>query len=209
MKKKIFNILFVILILIGVLFVLTACGDYKKEKSSNNVPYIGKETPQKLMKAFYEDEVRNGYLDKAKKYFNIEAMVTCELLTDMDLDFNETYDMMFNLDKGTKYIKENYKGFVKALKEEDIEFNDEIVKRLKEMKEEKEEEIDIILDNLTGKPDSYIDTVEKGDNYTDIQADNFYVYDVIIKYQDMESTDTNLDVWIVKINGKYYIATID
>ncbi|MBR1540593.1 MAG: hypothetical protein IJ629_05485, partial [Clostridia bacterium] len=152
MKKKIFSILLIVLLMVGMLIGLTACGDddSKEEKSSKKANYTGMSDPEELIRSFYEDEVRWGEINKAKKYFNLEAMVACELLEDWDLDFDETYQMMFELDKGTDYIKKNYKDFVKAVEDEGMDFDSSIVKSLKEMLEEEEEGVEEVVDDLTG-----------------------------------------------------------
>ena len=210
MKKKIFSILLIVLLMLGMLIGLTACGneDSKEEKSSPKASYTGMADPEELIESFY-DEVKDSQLKKAKKYFNLEAMVACELLEDLDLDFDETYQMMFELDKGTDYIKKNYKDFVKAVEDEGVDFDSSILKRLKEMLDERNEELDEVIDDLTGFPGSDISKIELEENYTSIKADNFKIYRVTISYHDGESTDTELDIWTIKIDGKYYLVGID
>lgn len=213
MKRKLLYLLTIILMIV-MLFTLTACGKEKEESKEKNgkgktsVSYTGKSSPQELMHDFYED-VKWSYKDKAIKYFNLEAGMACSVLEDYDLDFDEVYNMFLDLDKGVSYLKKNYKDVVEAIEDDGVEFDSSVVELLKERKELFKEEGERVIDNLIGYPDSEVDTVELGDNYTNIKDENFGVYDVIIKYFDSESSDTEFDAWIVKIDGKYYLATID
>lgn len=208
MKRKLLYLLTIIL-MIGVLLTLTACEkEEKNEKRKTSVSYTGKSSPQELMHDFYE-EVKWSETKKAIKYFNLEAGMACSILEDYDLDFDEVYNMLLDLDKGVSYIKKNYKNVVEAIEDDGIEFDSSVIKLLKERKESFKEEGERVIDNLLGRPDSEVDTVELGNNYTNIKDKNFGVYDVIIKYFDSESSDTRFDAWIIKIDGKYYLATID
>lgn len=208
MKKKIFSIFLIVLLMVGMLIGLTACGNDEDSEKSDKVDYTGMSSPEKLIESFY-DEVKDGKTSKAKKYFNIEAMVVCEILEDWDLDFDETYQMMFELDKGADYIKKNYKDFVKAVEDDGVEFDKYTIKKLEEMLKEAEEKRDEAIDNLTGYPDSKIEGIDLEDNYSSIKAKNLEIYEVEVGYDPEESSSETLDVWTVKIDGKYYLVAID
>ena len=212
MKSKLLYIVIVITLTLVILLSLTACQNTKNdetENSKNTVSYIGKTTPEELIKTFYDEEVRWSHAEKAIKYFNIEAMVACEILKDYDLEFDDVYNMMFDLDKGDEYIQKHYKDFAKEIEEDGIEFDGFIVKRLKEMKKQKREEAENVINHLIGYPNSEVNTIEIEENYSDVKADNFNIYKTIIKYPEIEATDTELDVWTIEIDGKYYLVAID
>ena len=212
MNTKFIKKLILFILIIGMLLCLTACGDdndNEKEDSKNETSYTGKSSAEALIKDFYNEEVRWGYPSKAIKYFNLEAAVACELLEDYDLDFYDLYNMMFKLDKGVDYIKNNYPDFVEALKEDDVKFDSSVIERLKDLKNDFKERAEEAIDDLEGFPGSEIKVVEPEENYTNIKANNFEIYRATIDYTDTESIDEELDFWTIKIDGKYYLVTID
>ena len=117
MKRKLLYLLTIILMIGVLLLTLTACEkEEKNEKRKTSVSYTGKSSPQELMHDFYE-EVKWSETKKAIKYFNLEAGMACSILEDYDLDFDEVYNMLLDLDKGVSYIKKNYKNVVEAIEE--------------------------------------------------------------------------------------------
>ena len=62
MKSKLLYVVIVIALTLVILLSLTACQNTKNdetENSKNTVSYIGKTTPEELIKTFYDDEETN------------------------------------------------------------------------------------------------------------------------------------------------------
>lgn len=116
MKKRILTITLTILLMIGMLIGLTACGekDDKEEKKSESTGDI-----KKLVSEFV-DCINDKDSDGLAKIMDVKGMVAYSLSKSSggDVKIDKAYDFICDLEKGADYLNKNYGDVMEAVGEE-------------------------------------------------------------------------------------------
>lgn len=138
MKKKRL-ILGISIILIIALFVLTGCSNKETDESNSqnnqdNLENFDSEdkssnvqnSSENIIKAYFESIEKENKIDE---YINTKIYYAMLLAGEYNVDYQEIYNALSDLDKGANYINENYKDFSNAMIKD---FNNRLIVKHKE-----------------------------------------------------------------------------
>ncbi len=209
--KKVLRMTMIAILMVGIMFTFGACGKKDEESKEESNPSNSGNSSEGIINEFVK-YVADKDVEKAAKCIDIDSVYAVQIADTVDVDFDEAYGVVTNVDKDADYIKENYKDFSKAW--EDV--------RGKEITDDDLDDLEDMIDESEGEMKSYIeDLVSSCENSSvkeikEIESDNdehkyenLSYYEVTISYdEDGEEEESKLEFWTIKLDGKGYIVNI-
>lgn len=204
MKSKVLKIVLTVVLLFAVLISLTACEDKDEKKSSKTKG--GKDTAEEVIEAFIKASAKDKD-DEAKSYVDYIAYIACEVLEDVDADFDEVYNFIVDSEKGLDYLEKHYEDLIEKFEDADIPVDEDTVDSIADLKDRMEDVVDDAIDHFEDYPNAKVKEIEEEDNYTDFDVDGLEFYRVTVELE--EANEEEFDAWVMEIDGSYYILAMD
>ena len=207
MKRKIFKLVLIVILILASLMILTACGDSEEGSGSNS-------SAESVIKGALKCIQRQDYDTLVEKYVDLKGRVAAEVAFDIELDLEEAYDIVSDIiDKyyDADDIQKHYKEASRKIKREfgDLDdFVDEVVDEYDYAEYDLGQEwSDIEEEEMTDFKISKIGKVRESEE----DLEGLYEVEVTgsFKWYGEDIQKGSITVYLIKINGKYSIVEYD